>query len=180
MSPTSYQTAPSRDKLLELRSVCDGNTILCSPNCPVPYHFNNLRKLLQHKFLKSLRFLAISLLSEGFIEINKIEDKNMIAKPANKNKMTIEIDTTEMNSAQMRMLKTLNLILAHVLVTENEGEFFDNSAEAMRVCASLLKKANFTEDMISNSIPYGDQVLEYSIDILQEHMAQSKVVNYDN
>ncbi|MCR9203437.1 MAG: hypothetical protein NXH75_02600 [Halobacteriovoraceae bacterium] len=104
----------------------------------------------------------------------------MIIKPANQNKITIEIDTTEMTAAQIRMLKTLNSVLSHVLVTENEGEFFDNSAEAMRICASLLKKANFTEDMVANNIPYAQQVLEYSIDVLQDHMEQAKVVSYDN
>lgn len=104
----------------------------------------------------------------------------MVIKPANQNKVTIEIDTTEMSAAQVRMLKTLNAVLSHVLVTESEAEFFDNSAEAMRICASLLKKANFTEDMVANNIPYAEQVLEYSIDVLQEHMTQSKVVSYDN
>lgn len=104
----------------------------------------------------------------------------MIIKPANQNKLFIEIDTTEMSNAQVRMLKTLNAVLSHVLVTESESEFFENSAEAMRICASLLKQANFTTDMIANNIPYAEQVLEYSIDVLQDHMAQSKVVSYDN
>ena len=114
------------------------------------------------------------------MKLKRFEDKNMIIKPANKNNLTIEIDTTEMTQAQVRMLKTLNAVLSHVLVTENESEFFENSAEAMRICASLLKKANFTSDMVANDIPYAEQVLEYSLDVLQEHITNSKVVSYDN
>jgi hypothetical protein len=104
----------------------------------------------------------------------------MIIKPANQKKMFIEIDTTEMTSAQMRMVKTLNSLMNHVLVTESEGEYFDNAAEVMRICASLIKQANFTTDMKANNVPYAEQVLEYSIDLLQDHMSQAKVVSYDN
>lgn len=104
----------------------------------------------------------------------------MIIKPANQQKIFIEIDTTEMTAAQVRMLKTLNSLMSHVLVTENEGEFFDSAAEVMRMAASLIKQANFTNDMKGNDIPYAEQVLEFSIDVLQEHMSQAKVVSYDN
>lgn len=104
----------------------------------------------------------------------------MIIKPADQKKMFIEIDTTEMTAAQIRMVKTLNSLLNHVLVTESESEYFDHAAEAMRLCASIIKQANFTEDMKANGIPYAEQVLEYSMDILQDHMSTAKVVSYDN
>ncbi|MCF8057743.1 MAG: hypothetical protein K9K67_00495 [Bacteriovoracaceae bacterium] len=104
----------------------------------------------------------------------------MIIKPANQKKMFIEIDTTEMTAAQIRMVKTLNSLMNHVLVTESEGEYFESAAEVMRICASLIKQANFTTDMKANNVPYAEQVLEYSIDMLQDHMSQAKVVSYDN
>ena len=97
-----------------------------------------------------------------------------------KNKVFIEIDAAEMSESQIRMLKTINAMLAHVLTTEEEGEFFDGSAEAMRMCASLIKQAHFANDLQFDGIPYADQALEYSMDILSEHMVNSKVVQYDN
>lgn len=104
----------------------------------------------------------------------------MIQKPAKEKKVYIEIDATELTAAQIRMLKTLNTMINHVLITENEGEYFDGAAETIRMCASLIKQANFVHDMKANDIPYSEQVLEYSLDVLQEHMNMSKVVSYDN
>lgn len=104
----------------------------------------------------------------------------MIRNPENKDKLYIEIDTSELNQAQIRMLKTMNNLINHVLMTDNESEYFDGAAEAIRMCASLIKQANFVGEMNSNDIPYAQQVLEYSMDVLQDHMSQSKVVSYDN
>lgn len=95
-------------------------------------------------------------------------------------KVFIEVETTELSSAHLRILKTLNKMLTHVLTTDDEGEYFDGSAEAMRLCASLIKQARFIEDARNGKIPYAEQALEYSIDVLQEHMSSSKVINYDN
>lgn len=97
-----------------------------------------------------------------------------------KKKVFIEVDATEMSDAQVRLLKSVNAMIAHVLTTENESEFFDGSAEAMRMCAALIKQAHFANDLQFDGIPYADQALEYSMDILHEHMNNSKVVQYDN
>ena len=98
----------------------------------------------------------------------------------NKEKIFIEIDTTELSSAQIRAIKTLNHMLTHVLTTVEEGEYFDGSAETMRICASLIKQAKFISGFDDENIPYAQQALEYSIDVLQEHMTSAKVVTYDN
>lgn len=92
----------------------------------------------------------------------------------------IEIDTTELSEANKRLLKSLNNLLVHVLSTDTEQEYFDGSAEAIRIAASLIKQAKFVEGFKADNIPYGEQVLEYSLDILQEHIEGSKVVSYDN
>lgn len=104
----------------------------------------------------------------------------MIIKPSGQQKISIEIDTTEMTASQVRMIKTLNALLSHALVTESESEYFETSSEVMRLCASIIKQANFIEDMKNMGIPYAEQVLEYSMDVLHEHMANSKVISYDN
>jgi hypothetical protein len=70
---------------------------------------------------------------------------------------------------------------AHVLVTENEEEYFEGSAEFLRMCAALIKEAHFTSKLKGKgNVPYADQALEYSMDVLQEYVTNSKVVSYDN
>ena len=97
-----------------------------------------------------------------------------------KEKIFIEINTSELSSAQIRSIKTLNVLLEHVLTAENEGEYFDGSAEVMRLCASLIKQSQFIQNTQLSDIPYAKQALEFSVDMLQEQMTNMKVVNYDN
>ena len=96
-------------------------------------------------------------------------------------KVQIELDATELSDSQIRQIKALNTMITHLVSTDDEGEFFDGSAEFMRMCASLIKQARFADDLKDVSgIPYAEQALEYSMDVLQEHIGSSKVVTYDN
>ena len=98
-----------------------------------------------------------------------------------KKKLNIEIDTNGLTPAQVRLIRSLNVMLTHLLVTDEEGEFFDGSAEFMRMCAALIKQSHFTERLLAEeNIPYADQALEFAVDVLSEHMTLSKVVQYDN
>jgi hypothetical protein len=93
----------------------------------------------------------------------------------------IEIDGSELTPNQVRLIRSLNTMLAHVMLTENEDEYFEGSAEFMRMCAALIKQARFTENLKDQSnIPYAQQALEYSMDLLQEYVTNSKVITYDN
>ncbi|MCK5882976.1 MAG: hypothetical protein KAG61_04750 [Bacteriovoracaceae bacterium] len=97
------------------------------------------------------------------------------------NKINIQLDTGELTAAQVRLIKSLNSTLAHVITTEDESEFFDGSAECIRICASLIKQSYFSTELKDNdNIPYADQAIEYSMDALQESITDSKVVTYDN
>jgi hypothetical protein len=106
----------------------------------------------------------------------------MSAQSSLKDKMIkIEIDGSELTPQQIRLVKSLNTMLTHVLLTENEEEYFEGSAEFMRMCAALIKQARFTEELKDQSnIPYAQQALEYSVDVLQDYVTASKVVAYDN
>ncbi|MBK26523.1 MAG: hypothetical protein CME70_21165 [Halobacteriovorax sp.] len=98
-----------------------------------------------------------------------------------KKKLNIEIDTNGLTDAQVRLIRSLNAMLTHVLLTDEESEFFDGSAEFMRMCAALIKQSHFTEKLLAEeNIPYADQALEFAVDVLSEHMTLSKVVQYDN
>lgn len=93
----------------------------------------------------------------------------------------IEIDGGDFTPQQVRLIRSLNTMLAHVMVTENEEEYFEGSAEVMRMCAALIKQAQFTENLKGvDNISYAQQALEYSMDVLQEYVSSSKVVTYDN
>lgn len=98
----------------------------------------------------------------------------------NKEKLFIEIDASELTPAHKRMLKTLNTLLLQVLTTNDEGKYFEGSAEIMRQCAALIKQARFIDNEKMASIPYTEQVLEFSMDILQEQITNMKVISYDN
>lgn len=95
--------------------------------------------------------------------------------------LNLQIDTSELTPTQVRLFKSLNSLLLGVVTTDDEAEYFDDSAEAMRICASLIQQSHFTQQFnAENAIPYADQALEYSIDILQDQVSQSKVMIYDN
>ena len=55
--------------------------------------------------------------------------------------LKLELDTTDLSPQQVRLIKSLTTMLHHVLVTENEEEYFEGSAEFMRMCASIIKQA---------------------------------------
>jgi hypothetical protein len=96
-------------------------------------------------------------------------------------KIKIEVDGSELTPQQVRLIRSINAMLAHVLITENEEEYFEGSAEFMRMCAAIIKQAHFTEKLKTvNNVPYAQQALEYSMDVLSEYITSSKVVTYDN
>ncbi len=93
----------------------------------------------------------------------------------------IELDGAELSPGQIRLIKSLNHMLNHVMTTDDEEDFFEGSAECMRMCASLIKQANFAEEFKdADNIPYAEQALEYSMDVLQDHIGSAKVTSFDN
>lgn len=100
----------------------------------------------------------------------KIDDKQL----------NITIDINELNDSQVRLIKTMNSMFSNIMKTSSEAEFFDTSAEMMRICASIIKQSDFAKDLKMNGIPYAEQALEYSMDIVAEQMINNKIVTYDN
>jgi hypothetical protein len=96
-------------------------------------------------------------------------------------KLKIEIDATELTPKQIRSVKSVMSMMEHVLTTDDESEFFEGSAELMRMIATLIKQSSFSEEYSKNkSISYSDQALEYSVDMLQDFISDKKVIRYDN
>ena len=98
---------------------------------------------------------------------------------ANK-KLHVEFDTSNLTPAHQRLVKSLNAALAQILNSGTEAEFFNGSAELMRLAASIIQQAKFHEMNADDGIPYAEQVLEFSVDALQEQMSAAKVITYDN
>jgi len=96
-------------------------------------------------------------------------------------KVKIELDTSELNAQQIRLVKSINHMLAHVLTTDDECDYFDGSSDLMKMVASAVKQANFTSYWSENSnIPYAQQALEFSVDALAEQVGTDDIVEYDN
>lgn len=104
-----------------------------------------------------------------------------IFKKDQKNNMEIELDTSNLSQEKVRLIKTIISEMTKTLTSDNEKKFFTHSAEFMRLCACVIQKSRFVQVNESvSSIPFNQQAIEYSIDVLQEYLEQEKVVHYDN
>lgn len=105
----------------------------------------------------------------------------MSMKYLEQKKMHIEFDTTELNSQQIRLIKSICSMLNHILTTDDECDYFDGSAELMRMVASAVKQSNFTTEWNENAdIPYAQQALEFCMDMISDQMHAGDVTKYDN
>lgn len=105
----------------------------------------------------------------------------MSMKYLEQKKLHVEFDATELNSQQIRLIKSICSMLNHILTTDDECDYFDGSAEMMRMVASAVKQANFTTEWSENSkIPYAQQALEFCIDSIAEQMHEGDITKYDN
>ena len=104
-----------------------------------------------------------------------------IFKKDKKENMQIEIETNNLSPEKIRLIKTLVSEMTKTLESESERRFFTHSAEFMRLCACVIQKSKFVQiNENLSSIPFNQQAIEYSIDILQEHLEEEKIVHYDN
>ncbi len=93
----------------------------------------------------------------------------------------VEFDTTELNSSQIRLIKSICSMLNHTVTTDDESEYFDGSAELMRMVASAVKQANFTTEWNENQeIPYAQQALEFCVDSIADQMYSDDIIKHDN
>jgi hypothetical protein len=92
----------------------------------------------------------------------------------------LTIDTADLCPSQVRLIKTINTKLNMVATTKNEQEFFDASAELMKLMASLVQQANFHTKYTNSEINYADQAVEFSIECVNEALQTRKIINYDN
>lgn len=96
-------------------------------------------------------------------------------------KLTLELNVTELNPAQVRLIKRLNSLVTNILSTDSEKDYFESSSEAMKILAACIKGSNFsTEFTAEEQTEYGKQALEYSVDLLADEINNDLIVPLDN
>jgi hypothetical protein len=95
--------------------------------------------------------------------------------------LQVEFDTTELNKSQVRLVKSICSMLNHVLTTDDECDYFDGSADLMKMVAGAVKQANFsTECQANTNIPYAEQALEFCMDMVSDQMHGDGIIRHDN
>jgi uncharacterized protein YaaN involved in tellurite resistance len=92
--------------------------------------------------------------------------------------LLMKIDTEGLSTTQVRLIKTIHSLMANVLASDEESEYFETSAELMKKAAELIKHANFSTQ--NTAMSYGDQAVEFAVDTLNELMDENKMMNIDN
>ncbi len=90
----------------------------------------------------------------------------------------IKLNTEELDSTQVRLLKSVNGLMSQVLTAEDESEYFELSAELVRKVAEVIKHSQFAAK--NNDMSYGQQAVEFAVDFLNESLDQNKLGNIDN
>ena len=92
--------------------------------------------------------------------------------------LLIKINVEELSPTQVRLIKSMNALISHVLTADEEGEYFDCSAELMRKTAEIIKHAQFP--LQGKQMAYGEQAVEFAVDFLNESIDQKNLGNIDN
>lgn len=90
------------------------------------------------------------------------------------------LDTSELSSAQRRLIRYLNSTLLHAVTTSDEREYFDGANEAMQMFASLIQQANFPLQEGHADIPYPTQALEFCMETMAEDLSRKRTLIFDN
>ncbi len=92
--------------------------------------------------------------------------------------LLLKLNTEGLTPTQLRLVKSVHALLANVLASDEESEYFDTSAELLKKTAELIKHANFAIE--NKSMEYGHQAIEFSVENLNDSLDQNKIQNLDN
>jgi hypothetical protein len=100
---------------------------------------------------------------------------NLSLKPE---QIVLKVDTEGLSPVQVRLIKTIHSLMANVLATDEEDEYFQTSAALMQKTAEMIKHASFAVE--NGNIDYGTQAVEFAVDSLNESIDEDKIQNLDN
>jgi hypothetical protein len=92
--------------------------------------------------------------------------------------LLIKLNIEDLTPTQVRLIKSVNSLLANVIISDEEAEYFEMSAELMKKTAELIKHSTFANQ--NKDMSYGEQAVEFAVDYLNESMDEKKIQNIDN
>lgn len=92
--------------------------------------------------------------------------------------LLIKMDTQDLTPTQVRLIKSINSLLVHVLTADEEDEYFEFSAQFLKKAAEAIKHGHFAAQ--NGRMAYGEQAVEFSVDFLNEVLDQRRLDNIDN
>lgn len=95
-----------------------------------------------------------------------------------KNELQLKLNTEELTPKQVRLIKAMHALIANVVTADDEGEYFETSAQLMKKAAELIKHSSFAEN--NPTINYAEQAVEYAVDFLQDALDENNLGNIDN
>lgn len=92
--------------------------------------------------------------------------------------LVIKLSTEELSDKQVRLVKTINSLLTHVLTADEEGEYFEASAALLKQVATAVNQSNFST--AHKNMDYGTQAVEFAVDTLSESLEGTSLISIDN
>jgi hypothetical protein len=96
----------------------------------------------------------------------------------NEKELLMKFNTEGLSPTQARLIKTIHSLLATVITSEEEAEYFEASAGLLKKAAELIKHSNFPLE--NKSMSYAEQALEFALDSLNETIEADQLSNIDN
>ena len=92
-------------------------------------------------------------------------------------KENLELETSELNELQVRLIKRAVALINHVNLTDEEPEYFETSSELLRVVAQIIRFSNINKP--GTDVEFADQALEFCVDRLADQIYQNDLVKFD-
>lgn len=103
---------------------------------------------------------------------------NNLGATKSNQELVIKLSTEELSANQVRLLKSINSLMTHTLTADEEGEFFEASAQLMKQVATLINQSHYPK--AHKSTDYGTQAVEYAVDFINETLEEKSLHNVDN
>lgn len=94
--------------------------------------------------------------------------------------LQIIIENEQLKTEHKRLLKYLCSVLSEATTTDDEETYFNNTTEAFKLVAAMIKQAHFPKINTEHQIPYADQALELALDSLLDDLSNKKSLIFDN
>jgi hypothetical protein len=96
------------------------------------------------------------------------------------NDLTEVSESKELAPQQTRLIKTCIISMLELSQTQNEDDFFNTAKDLFQNLAAIMKHSHFQNTAgKTHRIPYAEQAIELSIEILSDELYTKKLKKYD-